>query len=539
MVYHLGNFTINTEKQELLRGSAPQKIEPLTLKIIIFMLENPDRVITREELLQNVWKTRFISDSTLSTSISVARHAIGDNAKQQKFIKTVSGSGYRFIGSFEQLGDTPLNTPKTNISVKNNVSKHIKDIIDFPLLPDKPSIAIMDFIDVSRSQEASLLAYGLTTEINASFARMPHFLVIARASASQLSHLNLSSKEVGQHLGVRYLVYGKLQQVASRIRVTLSIVEAVQDSEIFADHFDYSLDDLFQLQDDITKAIISTTDSTIKMAEIERAFNIPTEDLSAWENYYRGIWHIDRITQNDITTAEHFFNQAVKLDNRFSCAYAGLSYTHTSRRLLNHNRIKKTDRDMIKSMEYAQRAIDYNSNEMLGYMCLGRATLNIHQVKSAEYLLDHALKLAPNNPHNLSIKAQITTRLGDDYKLANQYLDLCDRLTPYSNYDKLIIVLIRIVILINQKHYRTATTYTDQAIFYNDKYFLVYALAAAAHQLAGNTAKAQSYAIETLTLLPNCTTDSCQRLFSCKKGTRERFIQALLDAGIPNANQPL
>ena len=535
MFYSIGDFTISTNKQELLLGDAPQKVEPLTLKLLTFMLENPDRVITREELLNSVWKSRYISDSTLTTSISVARHAIGDNAKEQKYIKTVSGSGYRFIAAFEQSEQDPLNLPQVNTAAKHNGSSHIEDASDFYLLPDKPSIAIMDFVDISTNKDGALLAYGLTTEINAAFARMPHFFVIARASATQLSSMKLSSKEVGQCLGVRYLAYGQLQQVASRIRITLSVVDAIQDTEIFSEHYDCSLDDIFQLQDDITSAIVTATDSAIEVAEIERAFNKSTEDLSAWENYHRGLWYIDRMALNDSEAAENFFSKAVCLDNRFARAYAGLSYTYTSRRLLNHTIIKEEDSDIVKSMDFAQRCIDYSPNEMLGYMCLGRATLHIHKVESAELFLDQAIGLCPNSSHNLSIKAQIVTRLGNDYDQANKYIDLCDRLTPYSNYDKLIIIMIRIVILINQRQYNEALIYTEQATSLNDKYFIVFALAAACHQLVGNQSKAQENTIKTLNLLPNCTVDSCQRVFSCKKEPRERLINALLDAGLPKA----
>ncbi len=538
MIYSIGTYTINTEKQELLYADTPQKVEPLTFKILTYMLENPNRVITRDELLQNVWSSRYISDATLTTSISVARHAVGDNAKKQKCIQTVSGSGYRFIAAFDQHDKNILELSKAYNADKSNI-QHLKKTSNFPLLPDKPSIAIMDFIDVSKNQEASLLAYGLTSEINASFAKMPHFLVIARASASQLSNINLSSKEVGERLGVRYLVYGKLEQVASRIRATLSVVEAIQNTEIFSDHFDYSFDDIFQLQDDITKAIVMATDSAITQAEIERAFNNPTEDLNAWGNYHRGIWYLDRPTQSDNAKSEVYFEQAIKQDCRFARAHAWLSYTYTNRRLLDHSKIRKTDYDMVKSINHAEHCIDFNPNEMLGYMCLGRATLHFHSVKNAEPLIDYALKLSPNNPYNLRVKAQITARLGDDYKLANQYLDLYDRITPYSHFDKLLIIMIRIVILINQKRYSAAAAQIDQAVAFNNKYFLVFALATATHQLAGNQNEAQQYAIETLRLLPSCTTDSCQRLFSCKEAPRERFIQALHAAGIPKANQAL
>ena len=120
--------------------------------------------------------------------------------------------------------------------------------------------------------------------------------------------MNLSSKEVGERLGVRYLVYGNLQQIAKRVRVTLSIVDASHDAEIWSEHFDHSLDDLFLAQEEMTNVIVNATDSAIEQAEIERSFLIPTEDLSAWENYHRGLRYFDQT--NDVERAQTFLKKS-------------------------------------------------------------------------------------------------------------------------------------------------------------------------------------------------------------------------------------
>ena len=530
MDFYIDDYVIRTDTRELLYKGGSKKVEPLVFKLLIYMLKNPDRVLTRDELISNVWESRVISDSALSAAMCATRQAIGDTASKQKYIKTVSGSGYRFIAEF-----TKLSNKKDSIDIQDSSKSDLSSGVSSLLaLPDKPSVAVMNFVNIGSDEEGELLAYGLTAEINSSLARLPHFFVIARASASILSKLNLSSKGVGERLGVRYLVYGNLQQIAKRVRVTLSIVDASQDAEIWSEHFDHSLDDLFLAQEEITNVIVDATDSAIEKAEIERSFLMPTEDLSAWENYHRGLRYFDQT--NNVELAQTFFKKAIAQDPRFSRAYAGLSYTQTSRRILDASPISKADTDLLKAIDYSQKSIDYCPNDALGYMSLGRATLFSNKVKEAIPFFDQSIFLCANMAHSYSLKAQLMSRLGGDYVQTNQHIDKAERLNPQSNANLFTTKMVRAVLMIGQGKYTEAAAFSMQATLYNDTYFSIYALAAACQQLAGNPKKAQKYAKKTLELLPGCTVGSCRRLFHNKKETRELFKKALRDAGIPKDN---
>ena len=560
MIYTVNNNQINTDTREVICQGRVKNVEPLIFQLLVFMLGNPDRVLTREELIERVWNSRYISDSALSAAISTARQVIGDNGKLQHCIKTVSGSGYRFIAPFTKATKTSKTTEATK-SAEDKSSpletitvtkcdpfytqpqeKDYKPQADPkfhpPEIPQKPSLAVMDFIDISRNQEASLLAFGLTAEINSALARYPHLFVIARASAGNLSKLELTAKVVGEHLGVRYLVYGKLQQVANRLRVMLSIVDACTDTEIWSEHFEHTIDDIFVIQDEITNAIVAVTDSVIEAAEIKRAYNTPTEDLHAWGNFHRGLWYIDRTTLKDTDSAEKYFNLAIKQDSHFARAFAGLSYIHTNRLYLSPKPIKKTDNNFIKSVEFAQRCIDYDAHEMVGYMCLGRAKVSTNQLEGSLVLLEKAISIGPNSPHNLGVKAQALTRLGDDYPEAIACLDKCERLNPYSQFSQYNVNFIRAITLLYQKNYTAADVHINRLLHYNDSYHLGYALAAIYHQLIGNNEKAQQSVTNALDHLPQCTVESCRRILSEREEPRQRFIHALLEAGMPSVTSP-
>ncbi len=537
MNYHIGEYEIRTDTHELFHNSSPQKVEPLTFKLLLFMLHHPNRVLSRDELIGGVWKSQVISDSALNATICATRRAIGDNASKQNCIKTVSGEGYRFIADFtfsenrpEQLIESDSYLDKSNA---NELPIRNESLIPLQI-PDKPSLAVMDFIDQKPSENSQFYTEAITTEINSGLARISHLFVIARPSASRVTKLNLIPTEISQCLGVRYLIYGSTFITSNNISITLSIVDAVNNEEIWSDHFSHSFDDVFLIQQEIIQTIITCVDRKIEQREIERAFLIPTDNLNAWENYHRGYWHMNRTTNKDVDSAQNYFKNAIKQDARFARAYAGISYTHTSRCLLQHEKITPSDNDILQSIEYAQQSIDYCSHETMGAMTLGRARLFSSQVSRSLLSFDRVINHTPNNSLCFLFKGLALSRLNNQDK-ALQSLKCGERLNPLHSMANVSHHIALAMILHRQKKYQKAVNACLIAIHSNENYYLSYAVAAGCLQLAGNTEKAQEYARQALKILPKCTIDSCDRTFPVKKQPREIFINALIAAGIPKA----
>ncbi len=525
MNYQLNNYEIKTETRELLYKGKPQHVEPLIFKLLLFMLENPDRVLSRDELIETIWESRVISDSALSASISAVRHALGDTGNKQNCIKTVSGSGYRFIANF-----TCVENDTAGLKLKEKAQPY-KEEQKLLALPDKPSVAIMDFINIGSNENGVLLASGLTTEINSALARLPPFFVISRASASIISKQNLSSKEISGRLGVRYLVYGNLEQVEKRIRITFSVIDAVHNTEVWSEHFDRSLDDILQIQNDITNIVILATDAAIEHAEVERSFLVPTEDLSAWENYYRGSWHKNQTTLNDMDQAQHYFKKALSLDSRFSRAYASLAYTQLSHELLK-NKPSLDDTEIKKALSNAMLSVNLDRHESMGYMSQGRALFFAKEYKQSLAMLDQGISQNPNYFHCHSIKGTVAAHLGRDAE-AQQHLDIAERLSPLDPL-QFYIKMARAITLVNQKRYDEAADCSLQGTTYPNAYFTTYVVAAACLQLAGRDKQAQQYTQQALKIKPDYSVNLYQSR-SPNKNKRENsvFIKAMLDAGIP------
>jgi len=550
MVYYCNDYEICTDTHEIRHKGDLQKIEPLIFNLLIFMLENPNRVLSRDELMQQVWNSRIVSDSAISATISILRHVMGDSGREQKIIKTVSGQGYRFVANFTttnrvSLTEAHSTPPPANIDKKERLEL-------MPLLPlsnlvtvsdnsqppqqrelvDKPSVAIMDFdhLDLGTNQNGTLLAKGLTAEINSSLSRLPHFFVIARASSACLSQLNLSAREVGLRLGVRYLVYGQTNYFSKRIRVTISLVDAVQDAEIWSEHYDRSIDDLFLLQNDISATLIHAIDAAIEQAEIERAFLIPTENLSAWENYHRGLSYMNQTTSQGVDRAQHYFKAALQHDSRFARANAGMGYTHVSRKLLNDTPSQK--KEMQNAFKYGYRSIDSGQREAMGYMSLGRTLYFSNQYEKSIQTIEQGLQINPNYVHCLYFKGLGAISLGQNV-FAQKYFDLINRLSPFDPL-RFSMKMMRAISLAQQRKYNEAASWSVQATQCSNAYFTTYAIAVACLQLAGFLEQAKQYADKVLTLKPEYSTELYKALSPHgNESTRIAFIQALQDAGIP------
>ncbi len=546
MKYCFNDYELCTDTRELRYKNKLKKIEPLIFNILIFMLENQDRVLSRDELIQNIWSGRVISDSALSAAICAARNAIGDSGHKQNYIKTISGTGYRFIGVFTTTNDKSATKdcllPTTKYSLNNSRSQ-TQNKIDISTtisvdnyqlksreLPDKPSIAVMDFIDLGNQQGGKILASGLTSEINSTLSRLPHLFVIARASSASLAKLGLSAKEAGLRLGVRYLVYATTQYISRRMRIIISLVDATKDIEIWSEHYDRSIDDLFVVQDDIVKEITSAIVSIIEQSEIERAFLISTENLSAWENYHRGLHYINQTTRKGVNTARYYFKQALLNDIKFARANAGLAYTYTSCKLLNDS--FSTKNDIQKALKYGQLSIDCSKRDTMGYMSLGRTFYFMQKYRKSLMLIKQGLQLNPVDIHCIYFRAFCASVLGQN-KDAQFYFDFAEQLSPL---DPLLfsIKMIRAISLVQEKKYSEAADLSQIATNCPNAYFMNYAIAAICLQLDGQIEQAQCYANKVLALKPDFSLELFNILSTHIRGSeKSRFIQALRNTGIP------
>jgi adenylate cyclase len=196
-------------------------------------------------------------------------------------------------------------------------------------LPDKPSIAVLPFANMSSDPEQEFFADGIAEDVITALSRYPSLFVIARNSSFTYKDRAVDVKQIGRELGVRYVLEGGLRKAGTRIRVTAQLVEAETGRHVWAERYDRDLADIFAVQDEITEAVTIAVAPAIADAEQQRAMRKPPGNLDAWAAYQRGLWHLSKTTSDDTLLAEKFFRRAIELDPSFSGAYTGLAMAQT------------------------------------------------------------------------------------------------------------------------------------------------------------------------------------------------------------------
>src|SRR6266478_5568091 len=192
-------------------------------------------------------------------------------------------------------------------------------------LPDKPSVAVLPFANMSDDPEQEFFADGIAEDVITALSRYPSLFVIARNSSFTYKGRAVDVKEVGHELGVRYVLEGSLRKAGNRIRVTAQLVEAETGRHVWAERYDRDLADIFAVQDEITEAVTIAVAPAIAGAEQHRAMRKPPGSLDAWAAYQRGLWHLSKYTPDNNSLAEKFFQQAIDLDPGFAGGYKGLA----------------------------------------------------------------------------------------------------------------------------------------------------------------------------------------------------------------------
>jgi adenylate cyclase len=261
-------------------------------------------------------------------------------------------------------------------------------------LPDKPSIAMLPFANMSSDPEQEFLADGIAEDIITALSRFPSLFVIARNSSFTYKARSIDVKQVGRELGVRYVLEGSLRKAGSRVRVTAQLVETETGRHVWAERYDRDLADIFALQDEITEAATIAIAPAIAEAEQRRAMRKPPQNLDAWAAYQRGLWHFSKFTTNDNAIAQRFFQQAIKSDPNFAGGHWGLAlaYFHAAGTFQTLSLLEAQT-----SMEaLARRAVELDSSDAAARCSLSLGLVFRGDTDGAQDEVERALATSPN-----------------------------------------------------------------------------------------------------------------------------------------------
>ena len=381
MRFRFENHELDGELRELTRAGVQIPLQPQVFDLLLFLVEQRDRLVSKDDLIGKVWGNRAISDSALNSRINAARSAIGDDGKTQKAIRTIPRKGFRFVAECAEVSVAaeaatvkPAPVPAAGVS-------------------DRPAIAVLAFNNMSDDPDQDYFCDGISEDILTALSKLRWFLVIARNSSFTYKGRNVDIRQIAEELGVRYVVEGSVRKAGERVRITAQLNDAGTGSHLWAEHYDRDLVDVFAVQDEITNAIVAAIEPQIYAAENFRARRKPPASLDAWDLLMRGLSHYWRVTPEDHLMAQALLAKAIEIDPNYGQALAVLAASHMFGVHLGWA-------DLATAAPIAERAaalaVQLDHEDAWAHAALGSVYFSTRRLADALSEFETALRMNPN-----------------------------------------------------------------------------------------------------------------------------------------------
>ncbi len=471
------NHVLDLDRRELTRGSEPVAVGPQVFDLLMYLLRNREHVVTKDDLVAAVWGGRIVSDSTLTSHINALRKAIGDTGDEQRLIRTIARKGYRFVADVRETDGA--NTPNRERSAMPPQAV---------TLPDRPSIAILPFLNLSGDPSQDYFVDGVVEDITVAMSRIGGLFVIARNSSFTYKGRAVDVKQVGRELGVRYILEGSLRQSANRVRMTGQLVDATTGANLWSERFEGRLDDIFALQDQLTEEVVGAIAPQLERAEIERAKHKPTESLDAYDYYLRAMAKLHQGTREASDEALGLFSKAIELDAEYAPAYAMAAWCYVWRKV--NDWMKDRAKEFAEGTRLTRRAIELGMDDAVALTRAGHALAHLaDDLDAGLALLDRAKILNPNLAAAWFLGGFVRVWRGDPDGAIEHFAQAM-RLSPRDPETYRMQAGMAVAHLFAGR-FDEASSWASKPLQDLPSFVMAVAIIAASHALAGRTAEAQ------------------------------------------------
>ncbi len=529
--FTFGDYVLDPERRELTLSGQVVAVGPQVFDLLLHLVRNSDRVVSKDELLQAVWGGRIVSESTITSHINAVRKAICDSGEEQRLVRTVARKGFRFVGeiSFGEIGQAQR---ADGPGVGEHVLVGPKEMPASALvLPDKPSITVLPFQNLSGDPEQEYFADGVVEDIITALSRIRWLFVIARNSSFTYKGRAVDVKEVGRELGVRYVLEGSLRKSGNKVRLTGQLIDATSGAHLWAERFEGTLDDIFELQDRMAESVVGAISPQLERAEIERARRKPTESLDAYDYYLRGMAKLHNGTREAIGAALPLFYRATELDPEFASAYGMAAWCYFWRKLNGW----MTDRadEISEGVRLARLAVELGRDDAVALTRGGHAFAHLAgDLDGGIALIDRAVLLNPNLATAWFLGGALRALRGEA-DAAIEHLAHAVRLSPVDPE------MFRMQVGMALAHFfagrlGTASDWAEKALGNLPSLLVAVALLAASHALAGRIDEARQ-AMQRLRMLdPSLRISNLEAWLPIyRPEDLARFADGLRLAGLP------
>jgi adenylate cyclase len=392
MKFLFADHLLDVDRRELLLGSDPIAVEPQVLDLLIYLMQNRDRVVSKDELIASIWGGRIVSDSTLSSRIYAARKAVGDSGQAQGLIRTVARKGLRFVGDVRtQLSGTD----SAAHAAESRQSRSHEQVHEALPQPDRPAIAVLPFTNMSGDSEQEYFTDGMVEEITAALSRVKSFFVIARNTSFTYKGKAVDVKQVGRELGIRYVLDGSVRKSRNHVRVTAQLIDATTGNQIWSDRYDGSVEDIFDLQDRITESVVGAIHPSILLAEIERTKRKRPESMDAYDCVLRAFPHVWSLDPAANALAINHSNRAIEIEPNYPLALSMSAWCQSQKVIYQWT--LSPDETKAEALRLAKLAGGMNNDDPMVLTMLCAAHTVVGDLDIASALIEKALALDPNS----------------------------------------------------------------------------------------------------------------------------------------------
>ena len=462
------------------------------MALLEYLACRPGVVISRQQLEQDLWQGTVVGYDALGNAINKLRKAFGDDARNSKIIETIPKTGYRLIAEvkFEDTATTPVETVIDGgpIAVSRRVGVASVVIVVLMLataaatlwllrapdvepaslsrmafpLPEKPSIAVLPFVNLSNDPEQQYFADGMTEDLITDLSKISGLFVIARTSVFNYRNKPIEIRRVAEELGVRFVMDGSVRRVGNQVRINAQLIDATTGVHVWADRYDGTLDDILSMQDRIIKSIVSSLSVNLVGAEQVNQAEAESTSIEAYDAFLRG-WQRYRLgSPEDLGKATFYFERAIELDPEYARAHSALAAVHWNvaakgwwnkslglytGQIFEISRVslaramqqptalahqvaseraaffqRKPDNALLE----AEAALELNANDPAGHLAMANALLKAGMAAEAVESVRSAMRLDPHYP------ASYLTRLGQAQYALGQYENAASTLEAAS-----------------------------------------------------------------------------------------------------------
>jgi len=479
------------------------------------LIEQTGEVVSKEEIIAAVWPGIVVEDSNLTVQISALRRVLDRGRTEGSCIQTMSGRGYRFMAA--------VTRPKPDT---------LPAVVEPPLaLPDKPSLAVLPFQNLSGDPEQEYFADGMVEEITMAIARLPWLFVIARNSAFTYKGKAVDVKQVAQELGVRYVLEGSVRKAGNRVRIAGQLIDTTTGDHIWADRFDGALDDIFALQDQVASSVAGVIEPKLRQSEIERASRKPTANLTAYDLYLRALAQSYRYTDEGLAEAVVLARQALAIDPSYAPAAALVGRCRVLQRVQGWGAL--SDEDIGEACRLARQALEAGRDDAETiWQAAWTLFVLAGEAAMAAAALDRALTLNPNAAHAWTARGNIHA-VRNQPEAAIEAIERARRLSPFDPYAFAYAGIIAIAHLAARR-FEQAIEWADRSLHDQPRMVSAMRLKVAANAHLGRLDEARAELSRMLAIDPRLTIAGYREyLHFMAPEVLELYVDGLRLAGLP------